>query len=88
MTMPSVLATQIVAAASAGATPLAASAGAMRGASACTLAPTEPFIGASIAPSESADISAAAPVRAKTRSPARCSRLASGSRCSSAPTSA
>ena len=43
-----------------------ASAGATRRDSACRLAPTEPFIGASSAPTESADISAAAPLRANS----------------------
>jgi hypothetical protein len=85
MTMPSVLATQTVATASAGATWRAARAGATRRASMCRLAPTEPFIGASKAPTPSAESCAAAGLRAKSRSPLACIRPASGRRFSSAP---
>jgi len=85
MTTPSVLATQSVAVVSARPTPRAASAGATRRDSMLRLAPTEPFIGASSAPTPSADSDAAAPLRPNRRSPARCSSVASGNRLRRAP---
>ena len=73
MTMPSVLAMQIVAVASAGRDgPRFASAGATARASMCRLAPTEPFIGASRAPTPSAESCAEAGLRANSRSPPAC----------------
>jgi len=87
-TTPSVPATHSVAAAAAGGVPLAARRGAMLRESMCRLAPTEPFIGASSAPTASADISGAAPKPRSSDCPPRCICAASGRRFRSAPTSA
>jgi hypothetical protein len=88
MTMHIVLATRTVVVARAAGVPRAAEAVAMLRGSVCRLAPTAPFIGASSAPTLSADSSAEAALRANRRSPQRCSKPASDSWFSSAPMNA
>ena len=85
ITTPKVLATQTKAVLSAAGTSRAASLGATLRASIATLAPTEPFIGASSAPSPSVAMAGAPPERAPSTTPQRNSRSASGRRFSSAP---
>ena len=88
MTTPSVLAMHNVATLRSLDTPRASKAGATLRDSVYRLAPTEPFIGASRAPTPSAASSGAAALRASSRLPARCRLPASGRRFSNAPTSA
>ena len=85
MTTPSVLATQTSAVLSAAGTPRAASLGATLRESMATLAPTEPFIGASSAPSPRVASAGALLLRRPSATPQRNSRSASGRRLSSAP---
>ena len=71
ITTPSVLATATAANCVGLGTPLSASRGATTRASASTLAPTEPFIGPSSAPSAMPETSGAAGRRGSSESPAR-----------------
>ncbi len=84
-TTPRVLATQTIARLRAGATPRCRSRGCTMRDSVATLAPTEPFIGARMAPSPIADSSGADAVRASIAVPVRNRMSASGRRLSSAP---
>ena len=85
MTTPSVLATQTSAVLCSGGTPRAASLGATVRDSMATLAPTEPFIGASSAPRPSVANAGAPPALPLRAMPQRNNRSASGRRLSSAP---
>ena len=92
ITTPSVLATQTSAVLSAAGTPRWASLGATLRDSMATLAPTEPFIGASSAPRPRVASAGAAadrppPPRPPSATPQRNSRSASGRRLSSEPIS-
>ncbi len=84
-TMPRVLATQMVARLCARGTPHATSLGWTIRDRVATLAPTEPLIGASSAPSPIAASSGAERVRESACAPARNRMSASGRRFSSAP---
>ena len=85
ITTPSVLATQTSAVLSAAGMPRCASLGATLRDNMATLAPTEPFIGASSAPSPRVAIAGAPPPWRPSATPQRNRRSASGRRLSSAP---